>query len=156
MLYHGLSAYNRENRIHDLCRRVYSAQDSVCSWSNMPIGAIGIGATIEHITITTGYPFDCWSSLDTWRGKTTRIPGRNIDYDRVIVEDYPLDRSDVERVIADIDHASERPADHYAEFFATGDADCIWVQRDASKVWCKRARALARLLNLPVVVLDKG
>jgi len=146
-IYHGLSAFNRTDICEDnLLERVGFVETHTCSWSNVPIGPIGVFADIEHIDfIDGGSPCDCWSYIDydSYR-YTNQKSYREIGID-TLWTDFWME------IVNEVNEKAERPGDRYAEFFIKSSPDAVWVRTCFGKEIVNVAKAMASKLCLPLI-----
>jgi len=152
-MYHGLSAYNRTTKIHDLIKRA-EVLPSVCAcYADRPLGPIGVFCDIEHAEhVDYLVDQDAWSvagERNHVRHFGNNIAGSDAEYH------FPEKEDNLFQLYCEFSRKAEkvRRWKRYCEIAAVASPDAVWVDPDFGKVWVKKARVLARRLNLPVITV---
>lgn len=155
-MYHGLSVYNRIKGIvsFDSQERFVNAQSAFISYSDKPLGYIGLFADVEHANVRFACECDCHSSVG-FDSDEYEPNWRYSDIMSDVINEYPeegkLSYDMFKKYSERSDSNHKRGRRRYAEFIAKAETDAIWCKRNAPRKWFLVAKKLAIKNNLPLL-----
>jgi hypothetical protein len=149
-MYHGISAFNRSSKIHDLISRVAVLSSVSACYADRPIGPIGVYCDIDHADrVDYIAEHDVWSYVDD---NGTRQMSETIDADETDYV-YPSGGDDLYALYCEYSRKADnvRRFRRYAEIAAIAHPAAIWVDPRFGFIWVKRARVIAKKFGLIVM-----
>ena len=136
-MYHGISAYNKCDKIYELIDRVRTISSKVICFADIPIGPIGIYTAIENVeSIDYIATEDIYSERYNNNREFSFFANADI-YTDIKKENY-----------REIYELAKTQTKKYVEVGAKASADCLWFNTKYDKKWEKRAKVLSKYFGL--------